>query len=49
MLVLSPGRFATSVKTNALEIRDFGHRGKPAGESVVNWAWNPFDDIGSHR
>jgi len=30
--------------TNALEIRDFGHRGKPAGESVVNRAWNPFDD-----
>ena len=44
MLVLSHVGMTDFTRTNALESRDFGHRGKPAGESVVNWAWNPFDD-----
>jgi hypothetical protein len=44
MLVLANVGLPTFTRTNALESRDFGHRGKPAGESVVKWAWNPFDD-----
>jgi hypothetical protein len=42
--IVARSRLATFIKTNTLEIRVFGHRGKPAGESVVSWAWNPFDD-----